>query len=264
VASPSPAQPAGLLLRASLSQAIPPLNRFSWMPVVAITGDRTVVTGAPVLAIFPGPLVPPLNGRTITEAGLAKIFAAAQDFGLLGGQTDFSGGAKPGQMLGTIELAVGDRVVEIVGNPEATIACVAFPCEAPPATPEAFGAFWQMLQNLPAWIGDAELGPETPWQPQAYSVLIGPAADPQGLPQAPADWPLEMPLATAGGAAGDGVHRCLTIRGDDAARLTPALQAANAITPWIQDPATSATFGLTVRPLLPGEDACRELFGIGG
>ena len=82
------------------------------------------------------------------------------------------------------------------------------------------------------------------------------------LTQAPADWPLDQPLATFGAPVANGTMRCGTIRGADADTLRPALDAANALTPWVQDPATSATFGLTVRSLVGDEDACHEVFGV--
>ena len=61
----------------------------------------------------------------------------------------------------------------------------------------------------------------------------------------------------------NGTARCGTVTGADADALRPALDAATPLTPWVQDPETSATFGLTVRPMVSGEDACREAFGVG-
>jgi hypothetical protein len=264
--SPSPSGPAlpadGLWLRATMTQAIPPIGRFGWFPAVAITADGVVVTQGAVLAIFPGPLLPPLSGRSMSAEGFSRIVEAARDLGLLTGQSDFTGGAKPGQALGRIEFVAGDRVVELLGDPGRVMQCITTPCDPAPGSPEAFGAFWQRITDL-SWLG-SDLGREAPYQPQAYAILVGPAPDPQGFPQAPADWPLDAPLATLGDPVGDGIHRCATIRGEDAATLRPALEAANQITAWTQDPSTSATFGLSVRPLLPGEDVCRELFPIGG
>ena len=65
--------PAGFLLRASLTQALAPENVFAWTPPVTITGDRILVTTGPVPAIFPGPLLPNLRGRAISQAGYDRI-----------------------------------------------------------------------------------------------------------------------------------------------------------------------------------------------
>ena len=43
-------------------------------------------------AIYPGPLVIPLFARQVTDEGRAQIIQWARDLGLLGGQTDFTGG----------------------------------------------------------------------------------------------------------------------------------------------------------------------------
>ncbi len=139
--------------------------------------------------------------------------------------------------------------------------CVTTPCEPPAGSPAAFAEFWRRLGDLPSWIPD-ELGPEAPYEAQAYAILVGPAPMPDpNLPQPPMEWPLEQPLGLFGGPVADGSYRCGTVSGDDAATLRPALEAANQLTQWVDDPTTSATFGLTVRPMVPGEDVCREVFG---
>jgi len=263
-ASPSapPDQAGTWWLRMTTTQAIPPLELFAMQPALVITGDGTVVTSGPVPAIFPGPLLPNLVARQLSGAGQAKIIQAARDLGLLSGQTDFAGGAMVmGGITGHIALTVDGRRIELTGNPEAQIQCVTTPCEPAPGSPEAFGELWRRLQDLSAWLGP-ELGPESAYVPAAYAILVGaPPAPEPGLPQAPADWPLEQPLATFGGPVANGTARCGTVSGPDAELLRPALQAANQLTMWNQDPEFSAAYGLTVRPMVPGEDICREIFG---
>ncbi|OGO58743.1 MAG: hypothetical protein A2V85_15150 [Chloroflexi bacterium RBG_16_72_14] len=232
--------------------------------MLVITGDGIAVTEGPVPASYPGPLHPNLVGRQLTGAGQAKIIQAARDLGLLSGQTDFSGGGMVmGGVTGHIVLTVDGSRVELTGDPAAQIVCITTPCEPEPGTPEAFGELWRSLQDLSSWLG-AELGPEAAYVPAAYAILVGAPPMPEpGLPQAPADWPLELPLATFGGPVANGTARCGTVSGADADVLRPALQAANQLTFWTQDPETSAAFGLTVRPMVPGEDVCREIFGAG-
>ena len=58
-----------------------------------------------------------------------------------------------------------------------------------------------------------------------------------------ADWPLAVPLATFGAPVAKGSQRCGIVSGADAEALRPALEGANQQTQWVQDPATSATFG---------------------
>lgn len=130
-----------------------------------------------------------------------------------------------------------------------------------PGSAAAFAEFWRRLGDLGSWM-PSELGPEAPYVAPAYAILVGPSPMlDANLPQQPMDWPLDQPLGLFGGPVGDGSYRCGTVSGADAATLLPALNGANALTPWVHDPSTSATFGVTVRPMVPGEDICREIFG---
>jgi hypothetical protein len=256
-------EPETYWLRMRTTQAIPPVDLFAVQPPLVITGDGVAVSQGPVPAIYPGPLLPNTVGRAVSDRGLDLIIEAADALGLLDGQTDFTGDAPPlmGGVTGHIELTVDGKRIELTGNPDAQIVCVTAPCEPAAGSPEAFGEYWRLLLDLPSWLG-AELGPEAPYVPPAYALLVGPAPEPEpGLSQAPADWPLDTPIATFGGPVANGTARCGTVEGEDADTLRPTMQAANQLTPWVQDPDTSATFGLTVRPMVPGENVCREIFG---
>ena len=72
-------------LRATTHQAIPPESQFTWLPYAFITADGVTVTQGAVPAIFPGPLVPPLFGAPITEAGFDQVIERARALGLLDG-----------------------------------------------------------------------------------------------------------------------------------------------------------------------------------
>lgn len=260
-ASPTPSA-AGYWLRMTTWQPIPPLDLFAVGPTLVITGDGVVVTQDAVPAIYPGPLLPNLVGRTISEAGRATIVAAARDLGLIGARTDFSGDAGLiGGVTGRIELTVDGRPVVLTGRPDAHIECITTPCDPAPGSEEAFGALWTKLLDLSSWL-PAQLGPEAPYVPQAYALLVTRAPeDVPSLPQAPADWPLATPLATFGGPVANGTARCGTVSGEDATALRPALEAANQLTPWVEAPGAGDVYRLVVRPLTPGEDACLEMFG---
>jgi hypothetical protein len=252
-------------LRAMTTQALPPINRFPSQPAVVITGDGQWITQGPVMEIYPGPLLPNLRSRQVSEAGRAAILVAAKDLGLLDGRTDFSAGpVLAGGVSGRIELTVGGRRIEITGNPASLMECVTAPCEPPAGSAAAFAEFWRRLGDLPSWI-PGELGPDVEYVSPAYAILVGHAPLPDAsLPQPPMVWPLAQPLALFGGPVAGGTARCGTASGDDATTLRAAFAKANVLTQWAQDPSTSATLGVTVRPMVPGEDVCRELFGAGG
>ena len=72
--SASPSQsPAGFGLTAWISQALPPIGAFqSGGAVFAIDQGKLIVHG-PQIEIFPGPLLPNLVGRPISQAGIDAI-----------------------------------------------------------------------------------------------------------------------------------------------------------------------------------------------
>ena len=262
-ATPDPAADQTYWLRATFTQALPPLNTFGGQSYAVITGDGQSVTQLAVPAIYPGPLVANLVSRPITDAGRTAILKAAKDLGLLDGPTDFnSGPVLAGGVSGRIELTVDGRPVTLTGNPNALMECVTTPCE--PAS-----RIGRRVRRVLAAAGRPRRhGSRTSWDPSppylapAYAILVGPAPEQDpNFTQPPMDWPLEQPLALFGGPVLNGTYRCGTASGADADTLRPSLQAANQLTQWVQDPTTSATFGLTVRPMVPGEDICRETFG---
>ena len=263
VPSPQPTpDPGTYWLRAMTTQALPPLDVFGCLPMAGITGDGILVAPAPVPTVYPGPAVINLQGRTITQAGRLAIIDLARKLGLLGGAADFTGGGiAPGGAVGHVELTVDGKRLTISGNPQAPTGCATEPCLPVAGTPAAFAELWLRLSDLASWIGP-ELGNPSTWDPPAYAVLIGvaPTPDPM-LTQPPVDWPLASSIALLGVQVANGAARCTTISGADAVALRAALGKANMLSQWVQDPTTSATFGLKVRPMVAGEDTCRETFG---
>ena len=127
------------------------------------------------------------------------------------------------------------------------------------------GTFWASLSDL-SWLA-GDLGPEAPYVADSYALLIGvePTDDPAIRP-AVAIWPLEQPIATLGKPVGSApAPRCGTVRGEDAATLRPSLESANQLTRWVDEGADRAdATPLQVRPMVPGEDVCLEVFGLSG
>ncbi len=251
-------------LRMTTTQALPPLNVFGTSALMVITGSGEVVMPGPVPAVFSGPIVVPLVSRPLTDAGRTKILDLARSLGLVGRQTDFTPGADlAGGVTARVELTVDGKRVTISGSPDVTASCAASPCVPASATPEAFGAFWRQLLDLPSVLG-TELGAETSYAPTVYSILVGaaPAPDPT-LGANVTIWPLDVAIGSFGAAVANGQARCATVTGVAADTFRAAFAKVNALTQWTQNATTSATFGLTVRALVPGEDACREVFGVG-
>ena len=95
------------------------------------------------------------------------------------------------------------------------------------------------------------------------SSACEPVDDPAIRP-AVAIWPLEQPIATLGKPVGSApTPRCGTVRGADATTLRPSLEAANQLTRWVDEGADRAdATAIQVRPMVPGEDVCLEVFGL--
>ncbi len=266
--SPAP-QPSGPAvptyhLRATLFHAIPPLNRFAWLPIVAITGDLEVVVEGPTLAIYPGPLLPNLQARPLTTDGLAGIVSRARELGLLSGAHDFT---PPdvilGAPLGRIELLVDGVLYDLTGDPSRVIVCVTTPCVPAPGTPEAFATFWQALLDM-SWL-EQDLGEQVQYVAESFAILVGvDPVDEPALPPQVVTWPLGTRLDAFGTPVGnEPAPRCGTVRGVEAATLGPVLSGANELTRWLDEGAEPDTaIAIQVRPMMPGEDVCRELFGL--
>ena len=249
-------------LRAMTFQALPPATRFAVGPAAVITKGGTYVTVGPTDVIQPGPLLPNLIGRPVSDAGREVILAEAGRLGLLGGKGDFrSVAAMPGGVIGRLQLTVDGSPITLVGEPDSRLLCLAA-CDPYPGTPEAFGELWRMLADPTGWLA-ADLGPEAPFVADAYALLMGPAPAGPANGATVQDWPLATPLATFGGPVANSTLRCGTVAGTDAETLRPALQAANQTTRWVQDPGSSVAFGMIVRPIVAGENPCREVFGPG-
>jgi hypothetical protein len=252
---------AAFLLEARVIQSVEPEEQFGWMPAVMITADHVVITPGPVPAVFPGPLLANLRGRSITESGYERIVREAERLGLLA--TDVVRPAlPPDAQVGQIVLWVDGEFRTIEGNPGAVMQCIQAPCDAVPGTAEAFGAFWAGISDLGTAMPD-ELGPDEAYTPAAYSLLIGvPALDDGGVGRQVVKWPLEGPLVEAGlPIAEEPFPRCLTVRDEEAAVLGPLLAAANQLTAW-EDGTGAEPVVIWAHPILASEDPCIDFFGV--
>lgn len=255
-ASPSP--PAGFSLRAWVTQALEPVAGFGMGgSSLAISGGRVIVSG-PIPAMFPGPILPNLQQRTISQNGIDAIVAAAKAAGLLEGPTDLTGAPLPGAPTGHLLFVIDGVEREIVGRTDSQIVCITTPCEAAPGTPEAFGGFWSLLSNLDAWM-PGELGHQTPYDAERLAILLTEPKLDATLPPTSAPWPLEGPLSKFGVvfSTPQGVPpvRCGVVEGADLAAALLAFRNGNELTRWTD--ATGDERGVTVRVLVPGEpDPC--------
>jgi hypothetical protein len=252
--SPSLPPAADFYLRAWISQSLPPRETFTWAPMMTVADGLLLDGNVAVPAIYPGPLMISPIARTISEDGIDALIAEAEALGLLGEQTDFTGGElAPGAPVSQIELIVDAQSRTLVGNSSLAVQCSTDGrCTADPGTPEAFAAFWQELMQAQVLL-DGALGPVQDYQPERVALLLTepPAGEP-GLSPVPVEWPLDTPLAETGVEfPGEEGTRCVTLEGEDLEAVLPILQNGNALTTVFDQDDTQA--GLLVRVLVPNE-----------
>jgi hypothetical protein len=229
------------------------------LPVISVYGDGTVIVPGPQVAIFPGPALPNLQRATISPAGMQILLEAARDAGLLGPDAHYDLG-------GIMDASSAEFTVNADGRLHTVSAYALMESGGSPQGPDASVAeartklarFQAQLASLEGSLG-SELGGWSPYRAERFQLLVSAGApDNQGLVQQPIAWPLSTPLATFGEALPDLFQgqRCGVVSGADAALLMPLLQKANALTPWTSE---DAAYGMTVRPLLPGEEGCQTV-----
>jgi len=229
---------------------VPVEAALATVPTVTVLGDGTVITAAPVPAIYPGPAIAPLQQSKLDGAGVDRLVDRARDLGLLEGPLEFgrppvadapnttvtivAGGASHRHVA--YALGIVDREPAGAGVPGLSADQV--------ANRRALGQFVEAANGLPP-------GREA-WVPAAVAVYdVGPyQLDPQ-LPQREVAWPLSRPPATAVVAAGP--PPCTLVEGADTATLLDALAPANARSPWVVN---GTARSLAFRPVLPGQPGC--------
>jgi hypothetical protein len=232
---------------------VPPGVNLSRLPLVLVTADGRVITQGPQLAIYPGPLLPNLQVRTLTPESLARLLERAADDGLLV-DAEYAGGPIADAATTVLRITV-DGVTHTRSAYALFESLDANGAEQASGAPDAGGraamrAFLDALTSLPddAFTGDPTSYVADGIRLYASAYVPDPAAD--WLPVA---WPLED-LATAGESAGDGLGiRCQVLTGDELATVLPLLDGANSATPFRSG---GADYTLIARRLLPGESRC--------
>ena len=220
--TPSSPPASGFYLRAWYEQALPPAATFGQLPTLTISDGLAIDGNIAIPAIYPGPIFVTPFARTITGAGQQMVADEARRLGLVGDETDFTGGgAAPGAQIARLLLIIDGTTYDLSG-----LADLATTDE--PGSPQAFAAFWQELSMLEQWL-DGELGASEPYEPERVAVLFTAPVRPEpGLPQRPLTWPLAGSFDQIGYEfPGEAGARCLTVSGDDLDVVLPVLEDAN-------------------------------------
>ena len=217
---------------------------FTNVPNALITGDgRLIQQGATTLE-FPGSLLPALQMRTITEAGIQKILAAADAANLLAPPPDYSA-----------EVNVADAAdTQVVLNAKGGT----FVHQAPalgfedPEESEVrtvLHDFSVGLDDIEALVGADNLGEVEPFEATTYRFQARPltAEDLAGYTEDPK--PTEVPWPADLGVTLASASECAEV---DAAKIGTLFSDANQLTFFVED---GTTYMVAVVAVLPG-DTC--------
>ncbi|MEM8621594.1 MAG: hypothetical protein AAGF73_17935, partial [Actinomycetota bacterium] len=221
---------------------------FQNPPSVLISGDGLVFGGGATIAVFPGPLVPPVFVRTITPEGIETVLANADQAGLLA-EVDYDSEAAEfvaDAPTATVTIAANDQrwihqayALGVGGGPEGS-----------DDTPEreALQSFVLELGDLATLVGADQLGEERPFEAADYLFLAVPLDDPTSRTfeaQSPTivEWPVDASVRLADAA------ECAEISADEVGDL---FAEADQLT-FFDD--GGVVYEVIPKPVLPG-DAC--------
>ena len=210
---------------------------FLDLPTLLVTGDGQAIVQGPVAEIYPGPLLPNMQARPVTEAGIQDLLALAADHGLL---------ADVEYTNPTNIADAPDTVVEIAANGE-TYVHRAYALGIADETDPARATLADFVaQATGDWLyGDnPELGPEAPYVTDTFLIRASEVGDYTGdIEPTVVDWPAETSVRLADAS------ECAAV---PAAEVGDLFADATQLTFFAED---GITYQLTVKPLLPG-DGC--------
>jgi hypothetical protein len=238
------------------------------VPTFALYGDgRAIVQGAQTLE-FPGPALPALIERTMTEEGIQVVLEAVEDTNLFTGDLELRGA------MNVVADATDTIFRASVNGEEVTITVYGLGL----LDPELGGSFEGIDQSeidahaTLSQLRDALLTIDTsipsdaweaegwqPYTPPAFRLYVrdvsGEPVEGGELPGMVREWPTDDDPAAFGEEVpvfGDGT-RCGAVEGDEAAAWLEDLSAASQNTLWTSD--GENRFTVVPRPLFPGEEA---------
>jgi hypothetical protein len=249
---------------------VPPQFVATQMPSFVLLGDgRVIMQGAQTLQ-FPGPALPALQERTLTEAGIQDVLRAIGETNLFTSDRRLDGAqamvADASDTVFTLRAAGLDVTVSVYGlGALASAPDMPRPEGITAAEIEAHGVLQQLndqMLMLETWLpADAwETEGWQPYEPEAFRLYVRDVTDqpvdPGNPPQQELEWPTETDPATFGEEAGfnDGT-RCGVVEGADAETWLARLNTANQLTLWTPADAPDSRFSVIARPILPHEEA---------
>ena len=242
------------------------------VPPLVITGDGRVIMQGMQTLEFPGPALPALIERRLTEDGLQQVLRALEQTNLFTGDLELRGMngmvADANDTIFTVRAAGLESVVTVYAI------SMLFPDMDPPPGMSAdeleayrvLSALHDRLMTLDAWLPADAWATDTwvPYQPEAFRLYVrdvtGQPVEGGEPPGQLREWPTDDDPAAFGeeiASFADGT-RCGVVESELGATWLAELEEANQNTVWTDG--GDRRFAIGVRPLLPHEDRiCPEV-----
>ena len=218
------------------------LNR---LPRFSLYADGTLLSPGVSIAIFPGPILGPVQQVTLTQDQMEDVMTLIDAIGLPGidEEIDTSLNNRVADATTTIATYFDDAGEHTYGVYALGLALD----EPQPDAALNLGALVNLLDSYVAEGNDGGL-----YEPDRIQMFLNetPFVDPDFSETLP--WPLEITPDDFEVVA-DFNRRCQVLDGDAAAVAIAAFAAGNQTTIWEYE---GAEFQLIARPLLPGEPGC--------
>ena len=216
---------------------VPAEVAFLNLPTLLVTGDGHAVVQGPIIEIYPGPLLPNMQVRAVSEAGIQDLLRLAEDNGLL---SDV-------EYTNPTNIAdAPDTVVEISAN-GGTFVHRAYALGLDAETDPARAALADFVAEATGdWLyaDNPELGPEQPYSSDTFLIRASEVGDYTGdIEPTVVEWPADASVRLADAS------ECAAV---PAAEVAGLFTDANQLTFFAEG---GITYQLTVKPLLPG-DGC--------
>jgi len=258
---PHPAGDATVLRIGWEGGFVMPNTHLVSLPNFLMTGDGRVFTLGAVAAVYPGPALPPVIVRQLSEDGVQAVLREVLDSHQFEFSTEWTRAssmvADAADTIFTLHAARRDVVVRVYAL--GVLDAEAMPpgmTDSEREAHRALSALEQRLIRLDGWL-PAGAWVDDEWQayqPDALRLLVRNAdndePDRGGIRGTDVSWPIPGDPAAFGAATSLDGYRCGVVTGADAEAWWDALLDANQLTRWVGG---GHSYEVTPRPLLPGE-----------
>ena len=233
---------------------LPRENLITRLPKVSVYGDGRVITGGPVIDIYPYPSLPNVLVQTISPAGVNALVTRALDHGV-GSGADFG---QPNIMdAASTRFTVLTDEGPLVSSANALGEGDGGLSAGQRSARSALRDLLDDLSDLSKTLGPDAVDEQKPYQPKVLAAVSREwtAPDSTDIPAQPERaWP--GPTLPGGPVGTIPVIGCVTVTGEALDTVLDAATSANVLTPWTSD---ERKWLVGFRPLLPEETSCADL-----